>query len=57
MSFLLPTCLISWALIMVFIVRWFQFVSGANEDWETTTEFIFDLRSPAHAVSEPLASH
>ncbi len=41
------------AFAMVFIVRWFHVVSVANQDWETTTEFVFE-RSARTGVSPPL---
>jgi len=46
-----------WSFAIFAIVRWFHVISLVNEDWETTTEFVFEREPRIHVITYPLSSN
>jgi len=43
-----------WIFAVVVIIRWFHVVSVVNQDWEETTEFVFEKDLQRQTISRPL---
>ncbi len=43
-----------WIFAVVVIIRWFHVVAVVNQDWEETTEFVFEKDLQRQTISRPL---